>query len=99
MWLDDWEIGVCDSVMGKMNDGLTKASQVVLCLSGSGSLSPRISRESMSALARQLSGAGVRLLPVRLTGGSLPAILDDIKYADLSADWPGGVEALCVALR
>jgi hypothetical protein len=58
-----------------------------------------MSREWMSALARQLGGAGVIVLPVRLTGGSPPAILADIKYADLTADWDGGVHALCAAIR
>ena len=47
-----------------------------------------MSREWMSALARQIEGAQVRLLPVRLTGGSPPPILADLKYADLVTDWP-----------
>jgi hypothetical protein len=40
-------------------------------------------REWMSALAGQPNGKGIELLPVRLTGGGAPAILEDIKYADL----------------
>jgi hypothetical protein len=99
VWLDDWEIGVGDSIIEKMNEGLTGATYLVLCYSAAGSLSPWMGREWMSALARQLDGAGGRLLPVRLTGGVPPAILADIKYADLVADWPGGVDALCGAIR
>lgn len=98
VWLDVWEIRLGDSVIEKMNEGLMDCSYVVLCYSGMGSTSPWMSREWMSALARQLGGAGVTVLPVRLTGGSPPAILADIKYADLTADWDGGVRALCAAL-
>ena len=56
-------------------------------------------REWMSALARQLDGANVRILPARLPGGAPPAVLADIKYADLAEDWHDGVTALCHALR
>jgi hypothetical protein len=53
----------------------------------------------MSALARQLEGHNVRILPVRLTGGGPPAILADIKYADLVRDWDKGVAELLAATR
>jgi len=53
----------------------------------------------MSALARQLDGCHVKILPVLLTGGSPPAILADIKYADLVRDWDRGVKQLLRAIR
>ena len=84
VWLDTWKIGLGDSIVEKMNDGLADSSYLVLCYSSAGSTSPWMSREWMSVLARQLSGTGVRLLPVRLSGGSPPAILADFKYADLN---------------
>ena len=98
VWLDTWEIGVGDSIVGKMNEGLTGSAFVVLCYSDAGAMSSWMSREWMSALARQLEGEGVKLLPVRLTGGSPPAILADLKYADLVADWARGMDDLCAAL-
>ena len=99
VWLDEWEIGIGDSIIEEMNRGLTGMSYLVLCYSDSGSTSPWMGREWMSALARQMRGAGVKILPVRLSGGEAPAILADIKYADLVADWPAGVAALCQAIR
>ncbi|MGW1680911.1 toll/interleukin-1 receptor domain-containing protein [Saccharopolyspora sp. NPDC002376] len=99
VWLDAWEIGLGDSTVQKIGEGLTACSHVVVCYSADGVESPWMSREWMSALARQLDGAGVRLLPVRLSGGAPPAILTDIKYADLVADWAGGLAALCSALE
>jgi hypothetical protein len=41
----------------------------------------------------------IRILPVILSGGRPPAILADIKYADLRADWAAGVRALLKAIR
>lgn len=99
VWLDRWEIQVGDSVVGKINEGLEGTAYLILCYSNQDVLAPWIGREWMSALARQLNGRGVRLLPVRLTGGSPPAILDDIRYADLVADWASGIKELLAAIR
>lgn len=94
VWFDEWEIGLGDSIVARMDEGLRGAAYLVLCYSASGVMSPWISREWMSALARQLEGQGVKLLPVRLTNGEPPAILADLRYADLAGDWDSGMEAL-----
>lgn len=99
VWLDAWKINLGDSIIEQINDGLSDSSYLVLCYSDAGSTSPWMSREWMSMLALQLDGARTRLLPVRLTGGSPPAILADLKYADLVADWSTGVDTLCDAIR
>jgi len=99
VWLDLWKIEIGDSIAGRIDEGLTDHPYLILCLSHAGVSTPWMSREWMSGLARQLDGAGVRLLPVRLTGGAPPSILADIRYADLVADWDAGVRALDQALR
>ncbi|CAM3422211.1 toll/interleukin-1 receptor domain-containing protein [Kibdelosporangium persicum] len=99
VWLDTWELHVGDSVVRKMNDGLAGAAYLVLCYSTNSSASPWQDREWMSALHRQVSGKGVTLLPVRLTGGESPAILADIKHVDLTAGWSEGVQALLAAMK
>lgn len=99
VWLDVWQINIGDSIIERINDGLAEASYVVVCYSDAKDAAPWMNREWMAALARQLDGAGVRLLPARLTGGVPPAILADIKYADLVADWAVGVAALRRALK
>jgi hypothetical protein len=99
VWFDEWEIDVGDSIVGRMDEGLRDAGHVVLCLSESGVDAPYISREWLSTVARQLSGQGVRLLPARLTGGEPPAILADLRYADLVEDWDTGVREILRALE
>lgn len=99
VWLDEWELQIGDSIIGRMDAGLADATYVVLCYSAQGVAAPWMSREWMSALARQLGGASVKLLPVVLTGGEPPAILADIKYVDLTKDWASGVQQLIRALK
>jgi len=99
VWLDEWEILTGDSVVERINAGLEDARYVVVCYSDQGVMSPWMSREWMSALARQLEGHGIKLLPVRLSGGSPPAILADIRYADLVKDWARGMQELLRAIR
>ena len=99
VWLDRWDIQVGDSIVEKINEGLEGATYLILCYSAQGGLAPWMGREWKSALARQLNGRGIKLLPARLTGGEPPAILEDIRYADLVADWDSGVAELLAAIR
>lgn len=97
--IDVTDLEVGDSIVEWMNQGLTGVSYVVLCYSVHGVESPWIMREWASALAQQLRGAGVKILPVILTGGDAPALLADIKTADLTKDWGTGVAQLLRAIR
>lgn len=98
VWLDEWRITVGDSIVARIEQGLNGANYLILCYSSSG-MSAWVDQEWMSTLARQLSGQSVKILPTLLTGGTPPAILADIKYADLVGDWGGGVRAILKALE
>jgi hypothetical protein len=99
VWLDDWEINIGDSIVSKMNEGLAGSKYLVLCYSRSGIDAPWIGREWLSALARQLSGADIKLLPVVLTGGVPPAILADLQYADFTKNRAEALRSLLRAIR
>lgn len=99
VWLDDWEIGIGDSIIGKMNEGLRDAQYLVLCYSPLGVSSPWTAEEWESFRTRQLNGQNVKLLPVNLSGGDPPAILEHLKSADLVRDWTAGVKQLLKAIR
>lgn len=98
VWLDEWNLAIGDSIIHSIDAGLAAANYVIVCYSADGVMAPWMSREWMSALARQLNGVRVKVLPVRLSGGTPPAILADIKYADLVADWANGVRQLLRAM-
>ena len=98
VWFDEWKIDVGDSIVERINEGLAGTNYLVLCYSESG-MSPWVNREWMAVLGRQLSGHGVKVLPVLLTGGKPPAILADIKYANLVQDWSTGLSELLRAIK
>jgi hypothetical protein len=98
VWFDEWKIDLGDSIVERIDEGLEGSNYLVLCYSSSG-MSDWVNREWMSALARQLSGHGVKVLPILLTGGKPPAILADIKYGDLTQNWTKGVSDLLRAIR
>jgi hypothetical protein len=98
VWLDAWEFSVGRSIIDRMNDGLSKATHLLLCYSSSGVDTEWIKREWQPALALQLSGKNIRVLPVCLTGGEPPAILADIYYLDLVSNWNAGIQNLLTEL-
>ena len=96
--LDTWGLQIGDSILEWMDKHLETSRYVVVCYSSTGR-GAWMDREWMSSLARQLSGEKVKLLPVLLTGGTPPAILADIKYANLVKDWDSGVTELLKAIK
>lgn len=98
VWLDAWEIDIGDQIVERMNDGLAGSSYLVLCYSASG-MAPWMNIEWTSALARQLNGDRVKILPARLSGSDAPAILAGTKYADLIKSWSQGVADLLRAIK
>lgn len=99
VWFDEWKIDLGDSIIGEINEGLEGTAYVILCYSSTGVTSRWMGREWMSALARQLNGVNIKILPVLLTGGTPPAILEDVKYADLVKDWSQGLQEVLRAIR
>jgi TIR domain len=84
VWLDEWELSLGDSIVERIDNGLSGATFVLLCCSSAGVHSPWMSREWMSTLSRQLNGKMVKLIPVLLSGHDVPAILDDISMPTYS---------------
>ena len=99
VWLDEWTIDIGDSIVKRMEEGLVGAAYLILCYSDAGVMTPWISREWMSTLARQMEGQDIRILPVTLTGRVAPAILSDIRSADLRTDWNRGLTLLLRSIK
>lgn len=99
VWFDSWEINLGDSIIGKMSEGLSTCTYLILCYSKVGIDCPWMSREWMSVLARQLNGINIKIIPVVLSGGIPPTILQDLKYADLTKSWKNGISQILKALK
>ena len=95
---DHLNVMVGDSIVRQIGHEPSDASFLVLFLPEATSTSTWMDREWMSALARQLERANVRVLPVILSGATPPPILADTKYVDLGYDWDGGLNALIKAI-
>src|SRR5260370_14323166 len=98
VWLDQWEIKVGDSIVQKINDGLSSASHLAILLSRDSVTKPWVTKELSSALMRQLSDRSTRVLPVRLDDSPIPAILADVRYADCRSDQLVGFREILGAL-
>lgn len=100
VWWDVEKINIGDSVVAALDTALAESSYLVLCIGQSDRSTPWRDVEWMSTLARQVSGAQIKILPALITRRPrTPAILSDLAYADLAADWDEGVRRLDKAMR
>lgn len=99
VWVREDAVGVGDSIVERVTQGLGSADYLVLCLTGSAEENAWLNREWQSTLARQLDGYRIGLLPAMFSGGELPAILADVRYADFRKNWAAGLRDLLASIR
>ncbi|WP_374309917.1 toll/interleukin-1 receptor domain-containing protein [Dongia sp.] len=97
-WLDENNIKVGESIVGKISSGLKESQFLVLFLSESSVKSLWTRREWQSYLSRQLSGNMITILPVLIETCEIPEILADLKYANFSESYHDGLKELHAAL-
>jgi hypothetical protein len=98
VWVDEHEIKVGDSLVGKISEALKGADYLVIVLSQASVSSRWVEQELNAALTNQISGKGV-VLPVLLEDCELPILLRDRLYADFRADFNVGLQALLAAFE
>jgi hypothetical protein len=97
-WLDENNIKVGESIVGKVSEGLKTSQYMVIFLSPESVSSLWTTREWQSFLARQLAGSMITILPVMVAKCEVPAILSDLKYANFSESYHDGLKELRTAL-
>src|SRR3989442_10851082 len=65
VWYDQWEIGIGDSIVQKINDGISSADYLLVALS-SASVKSHWVQEELSAATALLAEKGSFILPVLL---------------------------------
>jgi len=98
IWLDELEIKVGESIIQKINEGLTDASHLVFLLSRNSVSKPWVAKELSYSLMRQLSHRSIAVLPVRLDNAEPPPLLSDVKYADCRQSIEAGLSELKLAI-
>ena len=98
-WMDEFEIKVGDSIIEKINDGITEAGYLILFLSKNSISSSWVSREWNSTLARQITAKNVKILPALIEDCEIPSIISDLKYADFRQSYKAGLDELIAAVN
>jgi hypothetical protein len=89
-----WNIKVGDSIVEKINHGLSSHDNLIVILSRASIQSEWVNRELNSSLMRQLKDRAIRILPVLIEDCDVPPLLADIKYADFRLDYNKGFTSL-----
>lgn len=92
-----WNIKVGDSIIDKINQGLSSHSTLVVILSTASVRSEWVKKELNSSLMRQLKDRAIKILPVLLDDCDIPPLIADIKYADFREDYNRGFTSLLSA--
>lgn len=85
VFYDSWSIQPGDSLIGKMNEGLSRAKLFLLFLSKNSLTSDMVSLEWKNALLKSTSSR-CKFVPVRLDDSPIPQVLSDTAYLDLYAN-------------
>lgn len=85
---DKWSVGLGDSLIKFMEDGLDNATHVILMWSKNAAESGWVSEERRAALTRAVNTGKPKVIVVRLDNEPLPPLLNDRRYHR----WKGGTE-------
>jgi hypothetical protein len=98
VWYDTWEIRGGESIVEKINEGLSANDHLIVVLSPASVRSDWVKRELNSSLMRYLSERSIRLIPVLYARCDLPPLLADLRYVDFMGSYDDGFTELQVAL-
>ena len=98
VWWDEWEIKVGDSLLQKIESGITSTSYLIVVLSSTSVVSAWVQEELRAALTRQLHEKKTIALPVLLDNCETPLFLRDKRYADFREDFDSGFKNLIRAI-
>lgn len=86
VWVDEAEIKVGDSLIGKIEKGIENCDYLGVVLSSNSIKSEWVTREVRIALNQEIYGKRIKVLPILLENIDLPTFLIDKKYADFTTE-------------
>lgn len=98
-WIDENNIKVGESIIGKISDTLQDTQIMIVFLSKDSIKSLWTKREWQSFLSRQLAGNKIKILPALLEDCEIPSILSDLKYANFSESYYDGLKELRASIE
>ena len=96
VWLDEAEIKLGDSLLGKIEEGICGSEYLAVVLSPNSIKSEWVKRELQIALTKEIAQKKVRVLPLLYRDCQIPAFLSDKVYADFRDEdnYSVGIEML-----
>lgn len=98
VWKDSWRIGVGDSLIQKVQDGLEGARFFCVIFSKNSLESEWVKREITAALLREIENRKVMLLPVVIDDCKLPLLVRDKLYTDFRSNFEDGLRKLLAVI-
>ncbi len=94
IWLDKWEMQPGDSLIDKIQDGLTDSSFLLVVLSENSVQSEWCKKELSSGLMREIKEKKVVVIPILLDDCDVPVFLQEKVYADFRDKFETGFQEL-----
>lgn len=98
VWWDRWEIRVGDSIVEKINNGISRNDYLIVVLSPNSVRSAWVKKELNMGLMRELTTRNVVILPIVIADCNIPAIISDKRYADFRVSYDIGLSDLLSAI-
>lgn len=86
VWVDEAEIKVGDSLIGKIEEGIENTEYLGVVISSNSNKSEWVIREVRTALNQEIYNKKVKVLPILIENVEMPPFLLDKKYADFTSD-------------
>jgi hypothetical protein len=94
VWYDRWELKVGDSLLKRIDEGITESSFLAVVLSANSVKSAWVEKELNAAISRELNEKRVVVLPLVIDNCSIPTFLREKVYADFRTSYDAGLRAL-----
>lgn len=98
-WLDEWEIGLGESIPGKIEHAIDKAQFVAIVLTRSSTSSSWVEREWRAKYWEEIKANQVMILPLLFEDCEIPLLLRNRRYADFRENYATALTVLNEALR
>lgn len=99
IFLDEWNIDIGESIVGRINDALERMQGLIIILSNNSINSEWVKKELSSALMKKLSNNTITIIPVLKENCKIPIIIQDYKYANFINNYHIGLSQLINYLR
>lgn len=98
LWLDEWNIGVGQSITAEIQKGIAWSEYVVIILSEHATSSNWVEREWQPKYWEEVRENKILILPALLEKCKMPTLLEGRRYADFRKSYAVGLVSLANAL-